>query len=231
MDIEHKKLFAGALGPTTGEMGTLIWYDDDYENNLLFRELDKLTPVLREANFRGDFNINFIVNETGAYPLEATSRLGSPAIYLHMEIHESPWGEFLKACADGKPYDLKWKRGMGVITVVAVPPFPYADKIQNYTPEGINIYLDTKAQEAVKNGHLFYDGVAKRENGEIYIADSCGIAVYVTALKETVLEARKSVYDLIRNHIYIPKMFYRNDIGMSFTHHTEKKLREWGYIK
>lgn len=34
MNIEHKKLFPGDLGPTTSEMGTVAWYDNNEENKL-----------------------------------------------------------------------------------------------------------------------------------------------------------------------------------------------------
>ncbi len=76
LNIEHKKLFPGNLGPKTYEMGTLMWYEHN-ENNRLFREvLAPLAPYLHRINFRGDFEINCIVNGFGAFPLEATSRFG-----------------------------------------------------------------------------------------------------------------------------------------------------------
>ena len=34
MNIEHKKLFPGSLGPKTSEMGTLMWYDRDGQDLL-----------------------------------------------------------------------------------------------------------------------------------------------------------------------------------------------------
>ena len=68
-NIEHTKFFPGNLGPTTSEMGTLAWYDTD-ETNLLYSEtLALLKPYLQEINFRGDMEINCIVNEEGAFPL------------------------------------------------------------------------------------------------------------------------------------------------------------------
>jgi phosphoribosylamine--glycine ligase len=96
MNIEHKKLFPGDVGPTTSEMGTLAWYDDNEKNKLFQETLAKLKPYLKEIDFRGDAEINCIVNEEGAFPLEATMRFGSPIIHLHSEIHQSPWGKFLR---------------------------------------------------------------------------------------------------------------------------------------
>ena len=91
INVEHKKLFPGDLGPTTSEMGTLAWYEDN-ENNRLFQEtLAKLKPFLQKIDFRGDIEVNCIVNREGAFALEITPRLGSPIIHLHSEIHTSPW--------------------------------------------------------------------------------------------------------------------------------------------
>jgi phosphoribosylamine---glycine ligase len=111
INIEHKRLFPGDIGPKTCEMGTLMWYGADEENLLFCETLAKLKPYLSEIAYRGDMDIICIVNETGTYPLEVTARLGYPAVQLQMEIHESPWGDFLKAVAEGREPGLDpWDR-------------------------------------------------------------------------------------------------------------------------
>ncbi len=82
MNVEHKKLFPGGLGPKTGEMGTLMWYDADEDNRLFQGTLSRLVPYLREAGFHGDVDINCVVNEKGAFPLEVTARFGYHAFQL-----------------------------------------------------------------------------------------------------------------------------------------------------
>lgn len=232
INVEHKKFFPGDMGPATSEMGTLVWYDDNEENKLFKETLGKLKPHLQKINYKGDIDINCIVNETGAYPLEATPRLGSPAIYLHAEIHRSPWGEFLKAIADGKSYDLKWKRGYGVVVLVTVPPFPYAKKLRQMSPKGFNIYFDQKIKEKDFE-HIHFEGVALKSNpnGEkqYYISDYQGYVLYATAIDRTVKFAREKI-DKIVKHIYFPKMFYRHDIGVNFIEEGYDKLRWWGYV-
>lgn len=234
INFEHKKFFPDDLGPTTSEMGTLTWYNEN-ENNKLFQEtLAKLKPYLREINLKGDIDINCIVNENGAFPLEATSRFGSPAIHLQSEIHKSPWGEFMKAIADGKSYDLKWKKGFGIVVVVTVPtsnPFPFTKSEVYTSPKGINIYFD-KSLTKEEFEHIHFEDVSvKKINGkeQYYISDDRGYVLYVTGMGKTVKEAREKVYNLIKK-IYIPKMFYRNDIGLKFINEDEKKLKEWGYL-
>jgi len=73
LNIEHKKLFPGDIGPKTCEMGTLLWYTDN-EQNRLFREvLAPLRPYLQQVGFKGDVDINCMVNAEGAWPMEATT--------------------------------------------------------------------------------------------------------------------------------------------------------------
>lgn len=85
LNIEHKKLCAGDVGPKTYEMGTLMWYEADEAQPLFRATLAKLEPYLRHADFRGDVDINCIVNAEGAFPLEVTARFG----YLRGRIVDS----------------------------------------------------------------------------------------------------------------------------------------------
>lgn len=235
ISLEHKRLFPRDIGPKTYEMGTLMWYDDN-ENNRLFSEtLARLKPYLREIDYRGDIDINCIVNETGAYPLEITARFGYPAIQLSMEIHESPWGEFLKAVADGKDYPLVWRHGFGVVVLVACPPFPYPISHRNRTlsPRGLLIHFD----QAVNNGdfqHIHFEDVTVMQNGcrekEYCIAADTGYVLHVSSHASSVEDARSKAYELIEK-ITIPRMFYRHDIGLNFIEKDRQELERLGYLK
>lgn len=226
INIEHKKMFPGDLGPATSEMGTVAWYDDNEENVIFQKTIAKLKPFLKQINFKGDFEVNCIVNEKGIFPLELTPRLGSPIIYLQSEIHKSPWGEFLAAIARGKKYDLKWEKGFGIVVLVAVPPFPYTHKLLEISPKNINIFF--KNIPISEFEHIHFEGVAKRGD-EYYISDEQGYVLYVTAIGKDIEYAQKKAYELIKK-IYIPKMFYRNDIGLKFIKTDRELLKKWGYI-
>lgn len=234
INMEHKKFFPGDLGPTTSEMGTLAWYDDSDENKLFKKTLDKLTPYLQKIDFRGDFEVNCIVNEKGAFPLEATPRFGSPIVHLQSDIHESSWANFLKAIADGKNFDLKWKKGYGIVVVVTVPtslPFPFTRSERYVSPKNITIYLDSLTQEERK--HVHFEDVSKDvKNGKerYYISDDRGYVLYVSYVAKTAKEAREGVYSIVKK-IFIPKMFYRNDIGLKFIERDRDLLKKWGYLK
>jgi len=235
INMEHKKYFPGDLGPTTSEMGTLAWYDDDENNKLFTLTLEKMKPYLKEIDFRGDMEINCIVNEKGAFPLEATPRFGSPIVHLQSDIHISPWGEFLKAVADGKNYDLKWKRGWGIVVVVTVPtsqPFPFT-KMEHYvSPKNLIIYFGDDIEKYSEHMH-FEDVSARKQNDKdtFYISDDRGYVMYVSSVASTPEKAREEAYYILKNKVFIPKMFYRNDIGLKFIDSERSKLKEWGYIR
>lgn len=242
MNIEHKKLFPGGLGPKTAEMGTLIWYDDN-ENNRLFNDtLAKLKPYLKRINFKGDIDINCIVNEDGAVPLEATPRFGYPAIHLQSIFHVSQWGEFLKAVADGKELYMKWRRGFGIVLLIAVPPFPYQAVNNKYSPEGLRISFCEKLTEEEWSRVHFSEvmcsptlakggkgGFPRNNPADYIIAAKSGYVMCVTGAGKNAEEARRKAYSLA-DKIVIPKMFYRNDIGLKFVERDRMLLKKWGYL-
>jgi phosphoribosylamine---glycine ligase len=230
-NVEHKKFFPGDIGTSTSEMGTLGWYSDD-ENCKLFREtLEKMKPFLQEIDFRGDFEVNCIINKDGIFPLEATPRFGSPIIHLHSELHKSPWGEFLYAIAKGEKYNLKWKRGYGIVVLLAVPPFPYAKKIKEVEFYGMDIHFHNIKEEDMD--HVHFEDVAARSSqrsADLYISDTRGYVMYVTGVGKTIKDAQKNTYKTI-DKIIIPKKIYRNDIGTRFMLEDMKKLKKWGYLQ
>lgn len=231
LNIEHKQLCNDSLGPMTGEMGTLMWYDHN-ENNILFQKtLSRLKPHLQKINFRGDIDINCIVNENTIYPLEVTSRFGCPATQLQSAFHLSPWKDFLLAIAQGNKYNLKYKKGYGIVVSICIPPFPYKGISQQYYLKGVDILFKEALSEDERNRLHFEEVSLKRRQGnnQFYIAGRNGFILYVTGVGRTVAKARAQAYSLV-NKLVIPKMFYRTDIGLKFIERDEKLLKEWGWI-
>jgi len=229
LNVEHTRLFPGNVGPTTNELGTLAWYTND-ENHRLYKEtLAKLKPFLQKIHFKGDMALNCIVNENGAYILEATPRLGSPIIHLQTALQISPWGEFLNALARGTAYDLKWRKGYGIVVFIAVPPFPFSpNTIKNHS-QGLHFSLANLTPE--EKSHVHFEGLAldKSNNERYIITDTYGYLLYVTGIGATIKEAQHKAYS-IAEKLVIPNMFYRNDIGVKFDAIDYKKLIEWGYL-
>lgn len=221
VNFEHKRMFPGEIGPSTGEMGTLMFWSPQ---NTIFREtLEKMKPLLQQSGYAGYIDINCIVNGRGIHPLEFTTRFGYPTISIQMEGVISPWGEFLHALATKKPYDFKTKRGFQVGVVVAVPPFPFydIDSFKKYSEDATILF-----KKPIADGlHL---GDVKLVEGDWRLAGYSGYALVVTGSSSTVEDARRQVYQRVSN-IMIPNMFYRTDIGLRWFADSDK-LHTWGYL-
>ncbi|MBN2368502.1 phosphoribosylamine--glycine ligase, partial [Candidatus Woesearchaeota archaeon] len=103
VNFEHKKLFPGNLGPSTGEMGTSMFWSGP--NKIFNQTLRKLESRLK--GFRGYIDLNCIVNEEGVFPLEFTSRFGYPTIFIQMEGILNPIGDLFFNLASGRDPELK----------------------------------------------------------------------------------------------------------------------------
>ncbi len=234
MNLEHKSLMPGNVGPKTPEMGTLMWYDEDESNPLFQETLAKLKPYLKEIDFRGDFDINCIVNGDEVWPLEATARFGNPSTALQSELHVSPWGEFLGAIADKKQCPLEFKRGYGIVVTVAVPPYPYEYLSKEHASQDTEVYFREPVSDEDIARHYFFEEVSKEKdaNGQMryLVKGHKGCVAHVTGFGKTVVEARIAAYARIQN-LVVPKMFYREDIGMKFLQRDENLLKEWGWLR
>jgi phosphoribosylamine--glycine ligase len=229
INIEHKKLFPGDIGPTTSEMGTLGWYEQK-DSKLTDLTLNKIKPYLQKINYRGVFDINCIVNKNGCYPLEATSRFGSPIVHLQTELNSSSWFEILNSTARGIDFNLKYKKNFGVVVLVAIPPFPFAKKIEDQSQIGTYLHFNSAISDKEFNRIHLEEISFDKKKKKYYISDDRGYLIYVTGTGNKIELARNSTYKLI-DKIHIPKMFYRNDIGLKFLNDSIFKLRKWGYFK
>ncbi len=221
VNFEHKKLFPGNIGPSTGEMGTSMYWS---QPNSIFNEtLLKMKEKLKQSGYVGYIDIECIVNGKGIYPLEFTSRFGYPTISIQIEGILSEWGEFLYALVKKENFELKAKRGFQVGVVVAVPPFPFIDHdaFRKYSEDATIIFKKDNF-EGVRLGDV------KLVDNNWILAGISGYALIIVGIGTTMEEARKSAYNKISN-IIIPNMFYRTDIGERWFTDSDK-LFSWGYI-
>ena len=70
VNFEHKRLFPGELGPSTGEMGTAILWTRD--SPVFERTLARTKEKLAASKYVGYVDINCIANSKGVWPLEWT---------------------------------------------------------------------------------------------------------------------------------------------------------------
>jgi phosphoribosylamine--glycine ligase len=221
INFEHKRLFPGDIGPSTGELGTLIFWTR--ESPIFRRTLEKMKQRLVESGYVGYIDINCIANGTTIYPLEFTSRFGYPTISIHMEGITSEWGKFLHAIASGESVELATKKGFQIGVVIAVPPFPFTDdKTFRKFSEDATVLFKKPDMSGVHLGEVKMDGSDWR------IAGRSGYSLVVTGSGKTTDEARRQAYSRVAN-IMIPNMFYRTDIGAKWTEDSDLLL-SLGYL-
>ncbi|MFP4112197.1 MAG: phosphoribosylamine--glycine ligase [Candidatus Woesearchaeota archaeon] len=224
INFEHKKLFPGNLGPSTGEMGTTMFWSGP--NKLFNQTLKKMESRLAEEKYVGYIDINCIVNSQGIYPLEWTARFGYPTIFIQSEGINTPIGEFLYGLAKGTLKTFKAKTGFQIGIRIVVPPFPYNDK-ETY---------DVKSKDSVisfKNKNKNHDGIhiedVKLVNGKWLVAGTSGVVLVACGTGISMKQAQAQAYGRIKN-IILPHMYYRHDIGNRWFEDSDK-LHSWGYLR
>jgi phosphoribosylamine--glycine ligase len=222
VNFEHKLLFPGDIGPSTGEMGTCMYWSGP--NRIFKATLAKLEGRLAEEGYVGYIDVNCIVNGQGIYPLEFTARFGYPTISIQVDSLSMPVADFLSGMADGTLGTFKFKRGFQIGVRVVVPPFPYTDP---------KTFEANSKDRVVIFRRPNYEGIhiedVKLVNGEWLITGNTGVVLIVTGQGSSVKQAQSQAYQRVSN-ILIPNMYYRKDIGDRWFEDHDR-LHTWGYLR
>lgn len=221
INFEHKRMFNDEIGPTTGEMGTAMFWAGP--NRLYNETLKKFEKRLGEIGYIGYFDINCIVNSRGIYPLEMTPRFGYPTINIQMEGVLNHWGDLLSTLANRQPFNLKTAKGFQVGVVVAVPPYPYDDPktFDKFSEDAVVMF-----KKPQMNGLHHCD--IKLMDGDWRLTGSTGYVMVVTGSGPTMPDAQREAYNRVKN-IILPNMFYRTDIGDRWAKDGDL-LQGWGFL-
>src|SRR3989338_3502598 len=221
VNFEHKKLFPGNLGPSTGEMGTSMFWSGP--NKMFNQTLKKMEPQLVEEGYVGYIDINCIVNNHGIYPLEFTSRFGYPTISIQQEGMIVPISEFFYDLAQGGNTKLKVKSGFQIGVRIVVPPFPFDDPETFKVKSKDSVIFFKKPPEGVHPEDV------KLVNEEWVVTGTSGVVLIVCGTGQTMKQAQSQAYGRIKN-INIPHMYYRTDIGDRWFEDSDR-LHTWGYLR
>jgi len=222
INFEHKKMFPGNLGPSTGEMGTHMFWTEP--NRLFHQTLAKMESQLARERYVGYIDLNCIVNANGIYPLEFTARFGYPTIFIQQEGMVTPIGQFFWDLANCDDPKLKVKSGFQVGVRVIVPPYPFDDPgtFESLSKNAVIFFKKSTPEEV----HI---EDAKLVDGQWLVAGTCGVVLCVVGLGPTMKAAQQQVYTRIKN-ILIPNMYYRTDIGDRWSEDSDR-LMSWGYLR
>lgn len=222
INFEHKKVFPGNLGPSTGEMGTAMFWTEP--NRIYFQTLAKMETLLAKERFVGYIDLNCIANANGIYPLEFTSRFGYPTIFIQQEGMTTPIGQFLADLALGNDPKLKVRSGYQVGVRVIVPPYPFDDPgtFESLSKDAV-LYFKRPSTEGL---HI---EDTKLVNGQWLVAGTSGVVLTVVGTGATMRAAQQQAYARVKN-VLIPNMYYRDDIGDRWQEDSDR-LFSWGYLR
>jgi phosphoribosylamine--glycine ligase len=234
-NFEHKKLFPGNVGPSTGEMGTsMLWTP---RNRLFERTLGRIEDWLADEGYVGSIDLNCIVNGRGVFPLEFTPRFGYPTIVLQTAAMNSDVGAFFHDLARGGDPDLSVHRGYQVCLRVCLPPFPFDDEA-TFAENSRNAAIVFRDGDPPAGVHIedakrvpLDGGSADAESSDHQwrVAGESGIALVVTGKGPTMAAAREQAYGRVED-VLIPNMYYRDDIGQRWLDGDGDRLQAWGYL-
>lgn len=225
--FEEKRLLPGGLGPNTGCMGNVVIGRES--NRLTRATVERLAPFLVRAKWRGPIDVNCIVNESGAFALEATCRFGYDAIEAFLEGLSMSAGSFFSEVAGGRITEMALTKEPMIAVRLSVPPYPIEDVPQTEWGEPILGINENNIN------HLFLCNVFIDPGDKLFkVAPADGVVLKATAVggrrgDDPLGEARRRVYRTLDN-IRLGSKQYRLDIGSRVKKDVEQ-LVSWGWIQ
>ena len=204
---DYKQIYDGDLGPNTGGVGCFSpnpIMDEEMLKTIEREILDKIETGFEyeELDYRGILFIGLMLTKEGPKVLEFNCRFGDPETEVLIPRLEADLVDILQKTLDGnlRKEDLIWTE-KPCVTVVATSdgyPLEYEKGKEIHGLENLD-----------KDIILFHNGTKKIED-KIYT--NGGRVLSITALGDSMGEARKKVYDNIEK-IDFHGMYYRKDIG------------------
>lgn len=214
-NFEFKKLFAGELGPNTGEVGTVGRYT---RTSLLAEKLLRpLEGELFRQGFTGYIDVATIVGRDGVpYPLEFTCRPGDPTDKIRHAVHKGDPVEWMMNLLKGEDtLSVSTEVVLGV--TVFIPDFPF-----NTRPEKTKIGHPIWGHQKIPIKHFHPSEVMRGDiweerDGKLLVEDGFVTAgsnvCTITGCGNSVQEAKAKAYHFV-DHIQISNSpAYRVDIG------------------
>ncbi|MDP9004611.1 MAG: phosphoribosylamine--glycine ligase [Verrucomicrobiota bacterium] len=206
---DHKRAYDGDKGPNTGGMGAFSPANNFGPEPQAQFERDFMRPLLAGLNesgvlFRGLLFPGLMITPDGPRVLEFNCRFGDPETQAILPRLKSDLLELFEATIDGTldRANIEWDERVAVTVVLASGGYP--NKYETGKPIS---GLETACPQAV---HIFHAGTRK-ENGRIVTAG--GRVLAVTALGETVADARARAYEAV-SQIDFEGCHYRRDIAL-----------------
>lgn len=208
---DHKRRDAGDEGPNTGGMGA--YSPAPVVDAVLHRRIldEVIYPTVNGLAEQGTPYVGFLYaglmidSQKNLHVLEFNCRFGDPeAQPILMRMH-SDLAELCMAALAGRldEHAIQWDLRTALGVVLAAGGYPLEACKSGAVIEGLPAAETGSSRKVFHAGTRLGDGAVLTHGGRV---------LCVTALGDTVREARRDAYGLVRQ-ISWPQMFYREDIG------------------
>jgi phosphoribosylamine--glycine ligase len=208
---DHKRREEGDKGVNTGGMGAyspVAGVTLEIRNRILKEIIEPTIEAMREKEgitYIGFLYVGVMIMPDGTPKvLEYNCRFGDPEAQPTMMRLKSDFAGHLLAGVEGRLDKEKAEWDSRPALTVVLAPAQYPEKFQGGAKieglEGIDAH-DLK---------VFHSGTKKNADGEI--VTTVGRTLSVTALADSIAQAREKVYGAIEK-IYFDDIYYRKDIG------------------
>lgn len=204
---DHKRALDNDMGLNTGGMGTFS-PSKIYTDSLAKEVYDTvIVPTMKAMNaenrtFKGVLYFGLMLTDKGIKVLEYNARFGDPETQVVLPRLKTDLLEIFNAIIDERlsEINIEWNDDAAVCVILASGGYP-----ENYA-KGVPIEIG-KLDDGII---LFHAGTAFKDGK---LVTNGGRVIGVTALGDTIEDARKKAYKNIEN-IKFDKMHYRTDIGV-----------------
>lgn len=204
---DHKRALDNDMGLNTGGMGTFSpskIYTDELAKEVYETVIVPTMNAMNAENrkFKGVLYFGLMLTDKGIKVLEYNARFGDPETQVVLPRLKTDLLEIFSAIIDEKLEDIniEWNDDAAVCVILASGGYP-----EKYA-KGVPIKIGELDDGII----LFHAGTAFKD-GEL--VTNGGRVIGVTALGETIEDARKKAYKNIEN-IKFDNMHYRTDIGV-----------------
>ncbi len=230
-NFEFKKLMNDDMGVATGEQGTVLRY---VKKSLLADKV--LLPVedqLAAEGYVGYIDVNCIIAEDGTpWPLEFTMRPGWPTFNIQQALHTGDHAEWLLNLSEGVDAKNILLDTIAVGVVLSIPDYPYSHLTRKEV-NGVPLYgVTPENRPSIHPCEMMQGEAPQEQNGKI-ISMPCLVTAgdYVlvaTATGQSVTEAKKGAYQILKQLSLPNSPMYRTDIGNRLKKQLPK-LQAMGY--
>ncbi len=228
---ENKKFMDGDLGPTTGEMGTLVQIVRESKLADIF--LKPLTKALEQLEYVGHIDVSGSIDDDGGcWPFEATMRDGWPLHHNHQSLKRGdPIKPMLDLVNGHDTWDFIYDVH-SVSVVMTIPDFPVS-KLTSREVEGIPIYNAGDREHVHLSGVMLNDIPVQVGDKVVRMPGYCTTDDYVlvcTGTGDTITGARRSCYAAAKKIKIASNDFeFRWDIGKERVFDKLEKIQKLGF--